>query len=205
MRLKTACVYWGWRGIEKLSRAVAMAAGKTFLTICIPLSLIVYSCIPPAVLLASTYLLAPAKFEELQNFVNAYLPAADPAELPVVATKKGCTCKFPFTYNGMTHTKCIMLEGLALVGEAAGAFGCVRGARRARERLLTTAALLPHCLLPRWLAMSDTLWCDTGPECGTPYDPADRQYTNRGCCFDVCVDAQGKPQQRKSFKDRLSL
>ena len=117
----------------------------------------------------------------------------------------------PFSKTGrvrewaIAKTKRIPIGWPSGLATFARAFGCVRGARRARERLLTTAALLPHCLLPRWLAMSDTLWCDTGPECGTPYDPADRQYTNRGCCFDVCVDAQGKPQQRKSFKDRLSL
>ena len=94
--------------------------GRTFLTICIPLSLVIYSCIPPVVLLASTFLLAPAKFEELHNWAAAYLPSSEPEEPEVVHTKQGCTCKFPFTYAGKTHTKCIMLDGVYLVGEASG-------------------------------------------------------------------------------------
>jgi hypothetical protein len=35
-----------------------------------------------------------------------------------------------------------------------------------------------------------SLWCDTGPYCGTPYGAADRQYTKRTCCYDVIVDAK---------------
>ena len=48
----------------------------------------------------------------------------------------------------------------------------------------------------------DALWCDTGPDCGMPYTSDDRPYTDKGCCYDVCVDFNGKSKQRGSLKDR---
>jgi hypothetical protein len=36
-----------------------------------------------------------------------------------------------------------------------------------------------------------SIWCDTGPDCGNPYHPADKQFTSRKCCYDVCVDRSG--------------
>ena len=36
------------------------------------------------------------------------------------------------------------------------------------------------------------LWCDTGPNCGTPYHSSDRRFTDRTCCYDACVDTKGK-------------
>jgi hypothetical protein len=36
------------------------------------------------------------------------------------------------------------------------------------------------------------VWCDTGPFCGNKYQPADRGYTSRTCCYDTCVDGGGE-------------
>jgi len=37
-----------------------------------------------------------------------------------------------------------------------------------------------------------SLWCDTGPFCGQPYHESDKPFTNRDCCYDLCVDGSGE-------------
>ena len=37
-----------------------------------------------------------------------------------------------------------------------------------------------------------SLWCDTGPFCGQEYHISDKPFTNRDCCYDLCVDDGGE-------------
>ena len=36
-----------------------------------------------------------------------------------------------------------------------------------------------------------SMWCDTGPFCGQEYHASDKPFTNRDCCYDLCVDNSG--------------
>jgi len=38
----------------------------------------------------------------------------------------------------------------------------------------------------------DVLWCDTGNSCGHKYTAHDKKFTDRSCCYDICVDSSGK-------------
>ena len=94
-----------------------------------------------------------------------------PGHLLRQRTLLGCACKFPFTFGGETFHACT---------DKGGGVGTVQAGGAAMGQ------------------GTPAMWCDTGPKlpgagggCGRPYDSVDRAFTERACCYDVCVDGAG--------------
>ena len=140
---------------------------KIFLTFWIPISSMIFFSIPPMILVPFLTIYAPDFVELAHNHLGMLgeyaqnVAATGGTAKPrgdVVHTKRGCTCKFPFTYGGKQYHSCMRIDGLYLDGE--------------------------H---------KHQLWCDVGDSgCGIRYSPDDAAYTSRKCCYDSCLDKDGK-------------
>jgi hypothetical protein len=171
----------GWAWLLHFACFVTLVASvdQWFLNLFIPLSCVVFSAIPPVILVPCFWIFAPDAYEELQiaikpieakvsSSISVEIGGGAATSKPLVQpTKRGCACVFPFTFGGHTHKSCTRVQGTFLAGEPEKA-----------------------------------LWCDTGPDCGMKYTADDRPYTSRECCYDVCVNKAGRTLEGNAMPDR---
>ena len=155
-------------------------AGKLFINFCIAASCCTFSAIPPAVVLIGTYLTMPVKFDAfIKRLTDPLAASASPSPAAGGSQEQ----QYPLQ---KTRKGCTCKFPFDYAGETHTSCMMIEG--------LSLTGYHP-----------DTLWCDTGPECGSAYTAGDRPYTNRGCCFDVCVDENGRPLRRQSLADKIGL
>jgi hypothetical protein len=147
---------------------------RWFLNIFIPLSCAVFSAIPPVILIPCFWVFAPDAYEELQATLNSIEPT-DPSLAGV-----GVPASMP---DIKTKRDCKCKFPFTFGGQVHKSCTRVDGTFLAGEP-------------------ETALWCDTGPGCGLPYTEDDRPFTDRKCCYDVCVDGDGKTLEGNAMPGR---